>query len=137
ALGLLEKLDSGKARDKHELAIRTVLMGPLVAIRYLLTQEVLINSERLRELCEEAGNTRLLALVLVHLFFFHRPTNLEKGGTFARRSMELAEESRDEFQIFCGNFISGLFAAEKGDYPAARQHLERAVGISQQTQDLI
>ena len=137
ALELLEKLDPGKARDEHELAIRTALMGPLVAARALATLEMQLNSERLRELCEETGDTRLLALVLVHLFFFHRPTSLDKAGTFARRAMELAEESRDEFQIFCGNFISGLFAAEKGEYIAAREHLERAVGISQQTQDLI
>jgi tetratricopeptide (TPR) repeat protein len=108
ALELLEKLDPGKARDEHELAIRTALMGPLVSIPYLITQEVLINSERLRGLCEELGDTRLLALVLVHLFFFHRPTSLDKAGTFARRAMELAEESRDKFQIFCGNFSSGL-----------------------------
>jgi class 3 adenylate cyclase/tetratricopeptide (TPR) repeat protein len=137
ALELLGKLEPSKARDEEELAIRTALMGPLVAIRYLLTQEVLINSERLGELSEEAGDTRLLALVLVHLFFFYRPTNLGKAGTFSRRAMELAEESRGEFQIFCGNFISGLFAAENGEYLTARQHLELAMGISQQTQDLI
>ncbi|MBV8360443.1 MAG: AAA family ATPase, partial [Deltaproteobacteria bacterium] len=32
ALELLEKVDDGKARDAHELAIRTALMGPLVGV---------------------------------------------------------------------------------------------------------
>ena len=49
----------------------------------------------------------------------------------------MAESSGGEFEIFCGNFTSGLLAAERGEYLSARQHLERAVGISQQTQDLI
>ena len=31
ALELLGKLDAGKARDKHELAIRRALMAPLIA----------------------------------------------------------------------------------------------------------
>jgi predicted ATPase len=48
ALELLEKLEPGKARDEHELAIRTVLMGPLVAARALATPEMLLNSERCR-----------------------------------------------------------------------------------------
>ncbi|MBV8361846.1 MAG: hypothetical protein JO189_28510, partial [Deltaproteobacteria bacterium] len=41
------------------------------------------------------------------------------------------------FEIFCANFISGLLAADLGEYSAARRHFERAVRISQQTQDLI
>ena len=47
---------------------------------------------------------------------------MEKAGMFARKALELAEQSAGEFQIFCGNFISGLLAAEKGEYVAARQH---------------
>jgi tetratricopeptide (TPR) repeat protein len=137
ALELLEKLDA-KTRGTHELAIRRALMGPFIAVHSLLSPEILLNSERLRELSEEAGDVRLLAAVLVHLFFYYRSaTSLDKAGKFARQALDLAEQTAGEFQIFCGNFISGLLAAEKGEYPAARQHLERAVEISHHTQDLI
>ena len=138
ALELLEKLDAGKARNTHELAIRRSLMAPLM--RSHIAPEVLINSERVRELCEQAGDMRLLALVLTHLFFFffHRSvTGLDEAGTFADQALELAEQGAGEFQIFCGNFISGLLAAKKGEYLAARQRLERAARVSQDTQDLI
>jgi len=113
-------------------------MGALIAVRSLISPEILANAERLRELCEEAGDTRLLAKVLLHLFFYHRTTtSLDKGGPFARRGLELAEQTSGELEIFCGNFSSGLLAMEEGEYFVARQHLERGVSVSQDTQDLI
>ncbi|MBV8360089.1 MAG: hypothetical protein JO189_19445 [Deltaproteobacteria bacterium] len=135
ALELLEKLDAGKARDAHELAVRAALTGPLVAVRHL-TIEDLQNNERLLELCHEAGDTRRLALVLTHLFFSHY-ASLDKAWMFASRALELAEKSQGEFEIFCGNFISGLHATLRGEFHAARQQLERALGVSQETQDSI
>jgi len=138
ALELLTKLDAGRARDADELAVRAALMGPLIAIRSLTGIENLQNDERLLELCHETGNTRYLTLVLCHLFFFHRSaTSLDKAATFAHYALELAEQTRGEIEIFCGNFVCGLLAAENGEYPAARQHLERGLGISQQTRDTI
>jgi hypothetical protein len=111
-------------------------MAPLM--RSHISPEVLINSDRVRELCEQTGDAHLLALVLTHLFFFyyHHSAN-DKGGTIARQALDLAERSAGEFQIFCGNFISGLLTAEKGNYLAALQNLERAAGVSQQEQDSI
>jgi predicted ATPase len=136
ALELLEKLDSGKLRDAHELAVRTALMVPLIPGR-ALSADGRLNAERIRELCEAAGDTQHLAMVLTHLFFFHRSaTGLDKAATFAKKALELAEQNQGEFEVFC-NFISGVLAAEKGEYPAARLHLERALRMSQQTQNLI
>ena len=138
ALALLEKLDAGPPRDAQELAIRTALMGPFVAVRSLVSPEILSNAERMKDLCEQEGDSQNLALVLTHLFFFHRSaTSREKAGTFARQALELGETGRGEFEIFYGNFISGMLAAETGDYLAARPHLERGLAISRQAQDLI
>jgi class 3 adenylate cyclase/tetratricopeptide (TPR) repeat protein len=138
ALELLEKLDAGKARNSHELAIRRALMGPLIAVRSLISPEIRLNCERLRELCEEARDTRLLAQVLIHLFWYYfSATSLDEAETFARQGLKLAEQTSGEFEIFCGNFSSGVLAAERGEYLAARQHLERSVSVNQHTQDLI
>jgi len=138
ALELVMKLDAGRARDAHELAVRTALMGPLIAIRSLTGIENLQNDERLLELCHETGDTRYLTLVLCHLFFFHRSaTSLGKAATFAHQALELAELTRGEIEIFCGNFVCGLLAAENAEYLSARQHLERGLSISQQTRDTI
>jgi class 3 adenylate cyclase len=137
-LALLEKLNVGRERDLHEVAIRTALMGSLIAARSLVSPEIELNSERLRELCERLDEPQNLALVLLHLFFFHRSaTGRDKAGTYARRALELAEANRGEVAIFCGNFSSGMIAAERAQYPAAREHLVRAVGISQPALDLI
>ncbi len=137
ALALLEKLDAGPPRDAQELAIRTALMGPFVAVRSLVSPESLSNAERMKDLCEQEGDSQNLALVLTHLFFFHRSaTSREKAGTFARQALELGETG-GEFEIFYGNFISGMLAAETGDYLAPRPHLERGLAISRQAQDLI
>jgi adenylate cyclase len=137
-LELVKKLDAGKVRDGHELAVRTALMAPLIAVRSLSAPEGLLNAERLQELCKAAGEARYPAVMLAHLFSFHRSAaSLQKAGALTDAAREVADENRGEFEIFCGNFISGLLAALKGEYSAARQHLKRALGISQHTLDLI
>ena len=138
ALELLPKIDPCNAANSQELAIRTVLMAPLVAARTLNSNEVQENSGRVLELCREAGEERLLALVLVHLFFIYRSRlEHEKADTFVQQALELADHSLDEYQIFCGNFIAGFWAAEKGQYLAAQPHLERACAIGREAQATI
>jgi class 3 adenylate cyclase/tetratricopeptide (TPR) repeat protein len=135
ALELLQKVDPGDARNAQELAIRRSLMAPMAAVRVLGSIEVQENSNRLLELCKEAGEGRLAALVLVHLFFIYR--GMMDRETFVREVLELADHTSDEYQIFCGNFVAGLWAAEKGEYLSARRHLERASGIGPQAQAAI
>jgi tetratricopeptide (TPR) repeat protein len=138
ALELLEKFKAGNARDAQELAIRTALMAPFVAISSPNGSESLRNSERVRELCEQAGDTRRLAVVLVHLFFFSYGTgSLDQAEPYANRALELAEASLGELERFCGRFTSGWIATLKGEYPLARLHFERALEISQETQNSI
>jgi class 3 adenylate cyclase/tetratricopeptide (TPR) repeat protein len=137
ALDLLEKLDN-KVRSALELEIRIALTAPFVAVRSMTGSEGLRNAERVRELCEQAGDSRRLAWVLVNLFFFHYgPKSLVEAQPFATRALELAETSQGEYEIFCGSFLSGILAVTKGEYPGARQHFERALAISQETQDSI
>jgi hypothetical protein len=62
---------------------------------------------------------------------------LEKADKAAHQALELAEHSVDDYQIFCGSFVAGLFAADRGEYLSARRLLERAAGISDQTQAAI
>jgi hypothetical protein len=113
-------------------------LEPFVAARSMTGAEGLRNAERVRELSEQAGDTQRLAWVLVNLFFFHySPKNLDEAEPFATRALELAETTQGEFETFCGNFVSGILAVTKGEYPAARKHFEQALAISQETQDSI
>jgi class 3 adenylate cyclase/tetratricopeptide (TPR) repeat protein len=138
ALGILQNTEPSDARDAQELAIRTSLMAPLLAIRAGGSMEISDNSERLFELCKLTGQAQLLAQVLIHLFFSSLATrDLERANDFARQALELAEHSSDEYQIFSGYFLAGFNAAEKGEYLSARQLLERACGISDRTQAAI
>ncbi|MBV8357396.1 MAG: AAA family ATPase [Deltaproteobacteria bacterium] len=138
ALGVLQNTEPSDARDGQELAIRTSLMAPLLAIRAGGTMEILNNSERLFELCKLMGQARLLAEVLAHLFFsLLGVRDWERANDVAHHALELAEHGSDEYQIFSGYFLAGFNAAEKGEYFLARQLLERACGISDQTQAAI
>jgi predicted ATPase len=116
ALELLEKLDTGKARNSHELAIRRALMGPLVAIRSLISPEIRLNSERLLELCEEAGDTRLLAQVLNSLFWYNfSATSLDKSERFARQGLELAEQTSASLRFSAGILARAYSPRRKGN----------------------
>ena len=66
-----------------------------------------------------------------------QPVWKQSGIAFAHQALELAELTRGEIEIFCGNFVCGLLAAENAEYLSARQHLERGLSISQQTRDMI
>jgi tetratricopeptide (TPR) repeat protein len=138
ALELLEKGEAADVRVREELTIRRVLITSFLASRATGSVEVQQNLERVAELCRETGDERLLALVLVHLFFsYWNKMDLEKAEGFARQALELAEGSADEYLIHFGNFVSGLYAAENGEYLSARKLLERACTISDQTRAAI
>jgi class 3 adenylate cyclase len=130
ALEVLEKCEPRNAQNEQELAIRRGLMAPFLAVHAKASIEIQANAKRLLELCKDTGEARLLAQVLVHLFFSHfSMADLENADKFARQALELAEHSFDEYQIFCGNFIAGFYAGEKGEYLPARRLWERAAGI--------
>jgi len=113
-------------------------MAPLLAVRATGSTEIQENSEKLFDLCPEMGEARLLAQVLLHLFFSYLSAmDLEKAATFARQAFELAEHSSDEYQIFCGNFVAGFHTEEKGEYLSARLLLESASAISDPAQHAI
>jgi class 3 adenylate cyclase/tetratricopeptide (TPR) repeat protein len=138
ALKLLEKHHPGHDRDKQELAIRRSLMAPFLAVYALSSNEIQENARRLLNLCKENGEGRLRAQVLVHLFFsYWNKMDLERADTFAREALEVGENSADEYQIFFGNFVAGLYSGENGKYVSARQLLERARRISGQTEAAI
>jgi hypothetical protein len=113
-------------------------MAPFIAVRVLASIELQENRTRLLELCKEPGEGRLLARVLAHSFFAYRSImDLEKADLFAREALQLAERSSDEYQTYTGNFVAGLWAAEKGDYLPGRRLLQRASGISREVQATI
>ncbi len=69
-MALLEKLDPGRVRDAEELAIRTGLMGALISAGPSIVAGDRIHLlERLKDLCEQAGETQNLASVLTLYIF--------------------------------------------------------------------
>ncbi|HXZ88036.1 MAG TPA: adenylate/guanylate cyclase domain-containing protein [Candidatus Binataceae bacterium] len=135
ALALLPQIDDGTIRDTQELAVRRALMAPLIAVRPISAADNVLNVERIRELCEKTGETRLLARVLGHLFFVHL-SELDWAETelFVREALDLAGRTSDEHAIYVGNFVAGMSAVYKGEYLAAHEHFERASRVSDQTQ---
>lgn len=116
ALELVQKRDPSNARNTQELAIRRALMAPYLAIRMAGSIEIQENSERLIELCKVAGEERLLALVLVHLFLTYRSMmDLEKADKSARQLLDWRSRVPTNIRSSWGISLRGYTPGKKGN----------------------
>jgi DNA-binding SARP family transcriptional activator len=68
AADLLRQTPAGRARDERELAIRAAMAAPLNAQHGYASAELQADLERVRDLAERLGDTRLQLISLVGLF---------------------------------------------------------------------
>ena len=127
ALELLDAEPPNPQRDERELALRTALGAPLVAVKGYGAPEVRDVYLRALELCERLGRRPdppvLRALALV---------NLARGEL--RRALELGEQllelgKRDDEPMVRveGNYVIGVTSSWLGEFAAARDHLRLAI----------
>jgi class 3 adenylate cyclase/tetratricopeptide (TPR) repeat protein len=131
ALELLPKLDDATMRDSQELAIRMALLAPLNAINQVAAPEIQQNLHRTRVLCEQFGQSQLLGMVLLNLFFVHWSIlDLGTAKEYADQTLALAERNTDEIISFVAGFGAGFLSATAGQYSSAREYFQRALRIS-------
>jgi tetratricopeptide (TPR) repeat protein len=138
ALGLLPKLENASVRDEHELTIRTALMMPLSAVNQIAAPVNQQNSLRARLLCEQLGQSQLLAWVLIGEFFIHwSGKNFAVAKECTERLQALAARTSDEIIRFFAGFSAGYFSYMSGDYVSSRDHFERALNLSDSSRRLL
>ena len=138
ALELLPKLDDASVRDSQELAIRMALMAPLNAINQVAAPEIQQNLHRTQILCEQFGQSQLLGMVLLNLFFVHWSiSDFGVAKEYADQTLALAEHSTDEIVGFVAGFGAGFLSATTAEYSSARGYFQRALGISDETRSVL
>ena len=138
ALELLPKLDDASVRDSQELAIRMALLAPLNAINQVAAPEIQQNLHRTQILCEQFGQSQLLGMVLLNLFFVHWSiSDFGVAKEYADQTLALAEHSTDEIVGFVAGFGAGFLSATTAEYSSARGYFQRALGISDETRSVL
>jgi DNA-binding SARP family transcriptional activator len=96
AADLLRRTPPGRDRDGRELAVRAAMAAPLNAQYGYASAELQADFERVRDLAEQLGNTRLQLISLVGLFGVRFVQgHVAESHEIAERSLELSHQHPD------------------------------------------
>ena len=127
ALELVDAQPATPERDKRELALRTGLEAPLVAIKGYGAEEVEDVYVRALELCERLGTQPdppvLRAIAISKVARGEFPRAYELGEQLLR----LGEDEDEPMVRVEGNYVLGVTSFWLGEFAAARDQLERAI----------
>ncbi|MEX2586773.1 MAG: AAA family ATPase [Actinomycetota bacterium] len=122
---LLEQLPAGRHRDETELALRTALGVPLVALQGYGSDAVQDVYQRGMALCERLGRRVdpevLRGLGLASLM----SCRFDRSSRFADQL--LMQEGADPTAGPEGHYLMGVSAFWRGDLPTSSEHLGRAI----------
>jgi len=138
ALGLLSKLEDAAVRDGQELAIRIALLMPLTAVNAMAARANQPNVLRARLLCEQLGQSQLLAPILLQQFVMHWSVkNFADAKECAEQLQALAVRTSDEITRFLSGWTAGWLSCMSADYIAARDYFEQALKLSDDTRQVL
>jgi len=127
AVELLNQLPDTDDRARRELDLQIALGRSLIVAKGWSAPErerVLI---RAQELCERLGESTKLTEALLALVFFRlyrRESN--QARDLAQWALALAEQAEAQAMIAAAHCLLGILRFGKGEFVAARSHLERA-----------
>src|SRR5262249_19770492 len=120
AIALIGALPADRERDVREVGVQLVLGASLMAVRGYAHAETEAAYERARLLCDAVGHRRQLASALAHLSacYFNRRGFLAHGLEMAERSLEVAQQTREDVdlvlahgQMLVVHYYQGKFAS--------------------------
>jgi hypothetical protein len=112
ALGLLESLAPGPARDGHELTLRMALLMPMIATHGFTSEDAKLNLERARALCSGIGDTITTVRVLTGLrTSYFVAGELLTARELAGQMLEIAARSPDDVTTYLANQALATAAA--------------------------
>jgi predicted ATPase len=125
ALDLLATLPEGQERLRQELLVQTTL-GPVLSVAKGYAAPAVERSfTRARELCQLAGDTPQLGLVLwgLHRFYFMRAGH-RTAQELAAQLLSLAQHDPAPSSLLAAHTALGIALWVQGHLTAAREHLE-------------
>jgi tetratricopeptide (TPR) repeat protein len=132
ALGLLENLAAGPARDGQELALRMALVMPMMATGGFTSADAKVNLERARALCSGISDPVTTVRVLTGLrAFYLAGGDLRVVRELDAQMLEIAARNPSEMTTYLANVGIGSTATWMGELRCAREHVERALAVDE------
>jgi predicted ATPase len=129
-LALLATLPDSPERPQRELTLRLTLGELLIAAQGRAAPEVGEVYTRARTLCQEVGETLQRFRVLGGLIQFHRAqAQLGAAEESSWQFCHMAQQQRNTVLLLEGYAALGIVALYRGDFMAARAHLEQSVHL--------
>jgi hypothetical protein len=130
-LQLLATLPESPERTRQELALQLALADLLRATKGLWAPDVGDFYTRACTLCQQTGEAPQLARVLWGLSQFQMTQgHAASAGESAQQLLDLAQRQPDVGFLVEGHFVVGTVALNRGDFFAARTHLEHSWRLS-------
>jgi predicted ATPase len=134
-LGLLTTLPESPERFRHELALQLTLGELLRTTKGVGSADVGAIYTRAYTLGQQVGETPQLARALWGLSQFHMTQGLmATASALAQRLLELAQRQPDMDFLVEGQFVMGTVAGHRGNFLAARSHLEHSCRLADTVQ---
>jgi class 3 adenylate cyclase/tetratricopeptide (TPR) repeat protein len=130
ALELLRRLPDGTTRDSQELDLQMAVSWSVSLVQGPLTPERESALIRARELCEHLGDDEKLMqalLALAHFRFNRR--DFGSARELAERVLAMTQQAGARATAAGAHAVIGLVRSSTGQFPAAREHLERTVEL--------
>jgi class 3 adenylate cyclase/predicted ATPase len=135
-LEVLQTLPDTPERTQHELDMRVALGQALQVTKGLSAPEVGHAYARACELCQQAGDTPQLFVVLAGLAEFYRARgDLEAARDLGEQFLALSQSQHDPERLAHAYSVLGRVLFYLGDFVPAHAHLERALAISAPPRD--
>ena len=129
-LEVLATLSDTPERAAHELTLRIALGAPLMATKGYASSEVAHTYARVRELCQQIGETPQLFSVLLRLHVFY----LVRGEFHIARELgeqclHLAQHRHDPVHLLEAHYALGSALFWLGELADARTHFEHSIAL--------
>ncbi len=128
ALELVPQLAECATRDRQELDLQMALSWSFFVARGELPEleHALLRACELSERLGESSKMMESFLVLAH----YRRLNFGLARELAEKVIATAEQTRAPVMLAGAHFVLGLVELSTGNFPQAREHMERAIDLS-------
>jgi DNA-binding winged helix-turn-helix (wHTH) protein/tetratricopeptide (TPR) repeat protein len=127
AAELLRRLPAGAGRDSLELDLQMALSWSSFVARGPRAPQRESTLVRARELCEQLGENSKLMEVLLALAHTRIWRDIGLGRELAEKVLAMVQQANAQGMLAGAHSVLGLALFSAGQFPAARQHLDRAV----------
>jgi predicted ATPase/DNA-binding SARP family transcriptional activator len=131
-LALLRTLPPSPQRDQQELALQVTLGVARIGDGsvYEQIEETVAAYARTRALAKQTGRVSQLCQVLGEMSIFHYVrAEMDRAHDLGQEALSLAQQTEDPLLLAWCHWHLGFILFGRGEYPAAREHLEQVLAF--------